>query len=299
MIKQLAGTNLFIKLIIILVLLLIVIGVNLIYSSVANTIYIFTGDEGDVIYVSGFDGFLDEWQTSEGRLSAQIVNETMQLDVGTVDTIYSATNPIFNDFDMRVEAQAVDGPIDNGYGVIFRLQEPTTQCDMPLQILCDLAEIDVLGVVLRLIFRPENQRATGYYMFLISSDGFYSVWQAEDRNGATIAQEISTWIAHPAINQGLDAQNEIRVIGSDNTFKFFINDEQVELCIPDDPEARSTFVAGTCLDGQMLPTFIDDAFTQGKIGVVARATETGGSGVSIQFDNMLITQPTRPNIPQT
>ncbi len=39
---------------------------------------------------------------------------------------YSVASPYFGDFDLRVAAQAVEGPIDNGYGVVFRCKIKTT-----------------------------------------------------------------------------------------------------------------------------------------------------------------------------
>ena len=242
---------------------------------------------GDLLYISTFDAFDDEWQTYQGRLSAQITEGVLRLEVGNAPNLaYSASLPIFQDAEVSLSARASDGPIDNGYGIIFRLQEQSNDCDMPLKILCDLAQIDALGVPLRLLFRPQTP-LTGYYLFMVSSDGYYSVWRAEGDS----PKRVSTWIPSDAIRQGLDAENHLRVVMHGDEFSFFINDSPVELCIPDDPNAESTYSAGQCLGGTLQSTWRDSRFQEGKVGVVAHATQTGGAGVVIDFEHLIVTMP--------
>jgi hypothetical protein len=265
----------------------LLVAVNLLYVPAANWRGVLSGEPNQVLYAAGFDAFASDWQQYDGRESAQVRDSAMHIEIQTANTIYSAAAPVFEDFDLRTTAQAIDGDLNNAFGVLFRLQEESSGCDMPLKIMCDLSEIDLIGVPLRLLFRPSGSDVTGYYMFLISSDGYYSLWQGGDG----LSQKISAWIASDAINQGLDAENTIRVIGRDDRFQFFINGQQVDLCIPDDPTAESTYYLGDCLEGSMQQTFVDDTYSSGKIGVVVDTVQTGVPDIHVVFDDIIVTSP--------
>ncbi|MFQ3648080.1 MAG: hypothetical protein SNJ54_05900 [Anaerolineae bacterium] len=278
--------------ILLLVLIAAIIGLNALTLAWSNTRAVLTAPPGQVIYAAGFDGFEDEWQQYEGRLSARIADGALRLSVDDAPaTIYSLTRPNFRDFDLRVQATTTAGPIDNAFGVIFRLDAASNACDMPLVILCDLAQVPLLSVPLRLLFRSSSSGAEGYYMFLISADGYYSVWQAASVSGSTQARRVSAWIASDLINQGLNATNELRVLAVGDTFRFFINGEPVSLCLPDDPNAQSTYSAGQCIGGQMADAWVNGDFAVGQIGLVAQSTLSGGSGVVVEFDKLRIISP--------
>ena len=186
----------------------------------------------------------------------------MQISIGADSAgAYSAVRPYFGDFDVRVDAQATDGPIDNSYGLVFRLQNKDN----------NLVEDD------------------NYYLFLVSSDGYYQVSRAIDGR----QKELSTWIELSAIQQGLKAVNTLRVIAQGDQFRFFINNQSVTLCIPDDPDAQSTVnpVSGECMGGSMQDTLTDASIPNGQIGVTAQSTQTGGAGVVAAFDNLLVYAP--------
>jgi hypothetical protein len=162
---------------------------------------------------------------------------------------FSTASPHFGDFDLSVMARPVAGPINNGYGVVFRLQD------------------------------PQN-----FYWFLISSDGYYQVqgWVNDEE------KDLSAWIESPLIHQGLDVENQLRVIGVGGQFQFFINGEQVQVCVPDDPAGESTYF-NECVDGQMLDTLVDGSIPAGQLGVVARTFSE--PGVEVEFDNVLVYGP--------
>lgn len=213
--------------------------------------YVVPAEPGALLYAAAFDGLEDEWERYEGRLSAAIADGRLRLTVGDFESgPYSAARPHFGDFDLRVEATAVDGPLDNGFGVIFRLQD-----------------------------------RQNYYLFLISSDGYYKV----ERVRGGVSRELSTWIESPLVRQGLGERNYVRVVGRGDQFAFFVNGEPVALCIPDDPEARSTYVQGACIGGSMQQTLTDAAIPHGRLGVVA--SSFGASGVVVDFDNVLVYGP--------
>jgi len=252
--------------------------------------------EGPVLYAAGFDGFEDEWQTYEGRLSARLQDGALRLEVGQTDTVaYSVAEPLFTSGQIAVDARAVAGPLDNGFGLVFRLQAPRAACDMPAPLLCELARVDALGVPLRLVFRPQSQQASGYYVFLISSDGYYSLWRADDLGQAP--RRVSTWIASPLIRQGLDANNRLSVTMAGDLFRLAINGQVVPLCLPDDPQGQSTYSAGQCIGGQMVESLRDARWPVGQVGVAAYSTSSGGPGVVVLFDNLLILPPPAPGAP--
>lgn len=275
------------------VLLLLLLGLNSLYDSVIRWQPVLSGQPGNVLYASGFDGFTSEWERYSGRLSAQIEDGVMRIDVGDVASIpYSAASPVFGDFDARVSATVVDGSAGNdGYGLIFRLQENLqdkfNDCDMPMILLCDLAQIDLLSVPLNLMFRQESQRATGFYMFLISNDGYYKLWRSDAAGGAN---EITPWMQADVINLGLETTNRIRVVGRGDTFQFYINGERMPLCIPDPGNAPTLGLNGECLGGTMRESWQDDRLASGRIGLVVRTEMQAGTVV--EFDNFVVLSPT-------
>lgn len=279
------------RLTVLVILLALLVGVNAIYASIADTVIIREGDAGDLLYVSAFDGFLDEWDLYTGQQNTQIVDDALQIGVTTPGTdAWSTANHVFADFDVTLKVQAVDGPIDNGFGIIFRFQSGNeAACDLPMVILCGIADMSqwANAAIRQVVDVRSGADSNQYYTFLISSDGYYSVWKVE--NG--VEEKLSAWIASPLINQDLNAENTIRVVGRGSQFQFFINGEQVNLCIPDDPEAVSTVSGGECIEGTMKGVLSDDSIPIGQLGAIARATLTGGSGVVIQFDNMTVFSP--------
>lgn len=229
---------------------------------------VISADAGTLIYAATFDGgggdgFNPDWSQYPGRLAAQIEGGQMQITVGeAVSGAYSVAKPYFGDFDLTVEAQTIAGPLDNAYGIVFRLQNKDNAT-----------------------FEDDS-----YYLFLISADGYYQLLRVIDGQAPQI---VSDWIESPLINQGVEAVNHLRVVARGDQFSFYINDQPVTMCIPDDPTAQSTIhpLTGECMGGQMLETIIDATILNGQIGVAAQSTLMGGEGVVAAFDNVLITAP--------
>jgi hypothetical protein len=271
-----------------LLVLVIVLGaVNLLYQPAANWHTILGGDPGELLYAAGFDGFEDEWQQSAGRDSHLIQDGKLRISVETSSIIYSAARPVFADFDATVTLTAVGGAEDNeGAGIIFRLQEQADDCDMPMKILCDLAKLSgVFDVPLRMVFRPADHSPQGY-VFLISTDGYYSLWKRDaGEQGLT---KVTVWHdSDGLINTGLNATNQIRVVGRGDKFQFYINGQQVELCVPL-PGEQPTGNAANCL-GETVAVWQDSAFASGRLGVVVNTDQKPGT--VIDFDNFIVTVP--------
>ena len=274
---------------IILLLFGLLIVINLFYEPVSRYQPILDGKAGDLLYVSAFDGFVDEWQQYDGRLEARVNGGGLTIGVDEAGAVaWSASTPHYVDFDVEVEAGAIGGIEDNGFGIIFRLQtEQSLSCDLPLVILCGMEDLIPALRTWRLILPTRNRiEGINHYKFLISSDGFYSVWRIDNGD----EKRLSAWIQSPLINTGISEKNTIRVIGRGDQFQFFINDEQVDLCIPNDPKAISTFSGGECIEGRMVDTLVDDTISSGQLAMVAQTSQFG-TGTVVRFDNVIVFSP--------
>jgi len=241
--------------IIFLVLIIVLVAVYQLSRLAGEWHYVVPVEPGELIYTETFDDSGADWTLYDSNTSstASAVNGVLRLSVGESQTLFwSQANPYFGDFDFTVEARPAESPPTGAvYGVIFR-------------------QIDSLN----------------FYAFFISSDGLYKIIRVNDGFRRT----ISNWHAVPVINQGENVVNRLRVIGYEDTFQFFINDEQVELCIPDSPDGESTPLAdGECEGGTWQTTLVDDTNAFGQIGVVIQA-EPDPDAV-VDFDNIVVYGP--------
>lgn len=265
---------------------------NLYYATQSSNSRILEGAPGDLLFVSAFTGFTDEWDLYTGQQSAAIVEDQLELRVTSPQTAtWSAARHRFHNFDMSVSAVAYAGPIDNAYGVIFHARDAADgACNLPAVILCGIGDLlPIAGAALRQVFEPAE--SGGHFAFLISSDGYYSLRKTE----GDLTKLLSDWISSPLINQGLGAVNTIRVIARDSRYHFYINGAGAPLCISNDPNATSTFVGGQCIDGSMRDSYHDEPGMSGKLGLIAQSTTTGGGGVVLRFDNLLVFSPADPS----
>ena len=271
------------------VLAVALIGANLVHSRLSINKPFLHGNPGDLLYIAAFNGFTDEWDLYEGQQSATVVDEQLELKVRSSQTAaWSTARPRFLDFDMSVTISATAGPIDNAIGVIIHARETIgAVCDLPAVILCGIDQIIPLaGAAFRQVM--DAAEAEGHLAFLISSDGYYSLWKSD--SGTT--KLASAWIPSPQINQGLGVSNTIRVVAHDAEYRFFINGLQVSLCLPDMAGATSTFAGGECIEGAMRDVYRDNAYVSGRLGLIAQSTATGGAGVVVRFDNLVVFSPT-------
>lgn len=126
----------------------------------------------------------------------------------------------FSDFRLEVDARKVAGPDDNDFGVIVR-----------------------------------HRDSDNFYLFAISSDGYYTVWKL-------VSGEWETLVAWEGpsrhINQG-ESTNHLTLIAQGPNFSFYVN-------------------------GQHLVDVVDASFAEGDIGLLAGAFDE--AGVRIHFDNL-------------
>lgn len=236
-------------------------GLVLVNRSIGAWHFIATAPPGEVLLADGFDGSGLGWSVfDDGRLSARMADSALVLEADAASSgVFSTQSTHFADFDLTATLSAIEGPLDNAFGVIFRLQD------------------------------NDNARTgdDSYFLFTISSDGYYRVTRT--LNGQESV--LSNWIPSPLVAQGLGAVNTVRVLATRDTFRFFINGEPVQLCIPDDPAGISTYAMDSCIQGQMLDALTAGGIASGQVGAAALATQSGGGGVVVQMQDIVMLAP--------
>lgn len=246
----------------VLLILIVLLGVAYLLNRLtANWHYVLPTEAGKVAYVATFDNLTDDWNLYLGRQSAQIDKDFLQLQADDLNKkSWAVSKQFWADFDLSVQASPVDGPINNGYGVIFRFQNKGNA----------------------------SSDDDNYYVFVVSSDGYYQVVRSLDGQ----QKELSNWIPSPFVNQGLGVTNLLRIVAVGDHFQFYINGQLVQLCVPDDPNGSSTYDErnGGC-KGTMVDTLQDATIPNGQIGVVIQTLDE--SGVIVNFDNVMVVGPTQ------
>lgn len=134
------------------------------------------------------------WSTGEDAYSTGVVVDGVyDFTVHENDVSrWAAAGKNFSDGIFEVEATAVEGPLDNGFGLLFRAD-------------------------------PENG---DFYLFKISADGY--VWIGRYQDGAEDAPIIGDhWFESPAVLQGLNVTNKLSVQAEAGNMIFYVNDQEV------------------------------------------------------------------------
>jgi len=98
----------------------------------------------------------------------------------------------FSDGIYQVEATPVEGPVDNGYGLLFRA----------------------------------NAETGDFYLFKVSADGY--VWIGRYEDGAEATTIIGDhWFESPAVLRGLNVTNVLKVQAEAGNMIFYVNDQEV------------------------------------------------------------------------
>ncbi len=279
--------------------------IGLVYAVLTDIIELELDDvpEGDLIYLSTFDSFNDEWdieRATDSYTSAIIEPDdngnlrlVMTMTPDADQGIFTLLNRKVRNFDLRVTTtQLASDPFhDNVYGIIFGYRDDET-----------------------------------FYQFQISGDGYYRLLKispnSDDSEAGTTETEISTWRGTTApdedfefnntnptlirpgsynpINTEYDTRNEIRVVVRQQQFSFFINGEPVPLCLKGS-RGNSMWVGEGCVEGNVFTyTFKDGDYRQGQIGFLINRTARSDPNypVSIAFDNIvLVGPPTQLDLP--
>lgn len=145
-------------------------------------------------YLETFDA-AGTWTAGEGATSAGVVADgvyEMSVDL-TGDVVWATAGRVFADGVYEVEATPLEGALDNGYGMLIRVDD-------------------------------EDGR---FYMFKVSSDGFVYVGLCDNSCADVQALVNRDWFGSPAVNQGLGATNRLQVVASGPEMTFFVNDTEV------------------------------------------------------------------------
>lgn len=146
-------------------------------------------------YLETFDS-LGDWRTgSDIDVEGEVEDGVFDLLVKADDMfIWTTAGKEFGDGVYQVEATQIDGPLDNGYGMLFRVNDETDD----------------------------------FYLFEISGDGY--VWIGRYRNGGD--DEITAivggaWMESTAVSTGLNATNTLRVEAESANLIFYVNGQEV------------------------------------------------------------------------
>lgn len=135
-----------------------------------------------------------EWSVGDDTYTeGQVVDGVYRLLIKGDDVSrWAAAGREFADGVYEVEAMQIAGPLDNGYGMLFRAD-------------------------------PEKG---DFYLFKISGDGF--VWIGRYRDGAEEEPIIGRhWFESTAVKQGLNQTNKLRVVAESGNMIFYVNNQEV------------------------------------------------------------------------
>ena len=194
-----------------------------------------------VLYQDDFEQDYDYWELADDGIVSYVI-EQGHLVVTINDTNSIAWSPLnftFDDFILEVDTLQLDGPLENGFGVLFRYQD------------------------------SEN-----YYRFDIGSDGFYSLSKSMDGT----LEAVSEWKDHPAILTGAQT-NRIRIEALGDSFRFAVNDAPLVLCVGPEQPIWDPSNRDECLGGEVTDTWSDDTFSEGQIALGVTALLDQGPSI--------------------
>lgn len=137
------------------------------------------------------------WRTgSNGDATGEVVNGVYDFTVHSNDVIVWSTSGEGDAPDGMyvIEARQVSGPLDNGYGMIFRANDETDD----------------------------------FYLLQISGDGFIWIGRYHAGGEEQIVPLVGDgWFESTAVKQGLDELNILRARVEDANMIFYVNDQEV------------------------------------------------------------------------
>ena len=149
------------------------------------------GQGADVLFADGFvPGETGNWvMEGDNAGHTAVVDERLVIELEDNNIMQFSTLPdqIFDNFILEVDVQLLQGDTGSSYGVLFRMQDTTR-----------------------------------FYRFEITGDGLYMVERRDGEAGWT--RFINTWTSTPAINQGLNSTNRLKVEALGQTISLYVND---------------------------------------------------------------------------
>lgn len=152
-----------------------------------------SGGASGLPYVETFDD-PGSWSTGEDAYSiGAVVDGVYDFKVLENDiSRWASAGKNFGDGIYEVEATPIEGPLDNGYGLLFRA----------------------------------NPATGDFYLFKVSADGY--VWIGRYKNGAEETTIVGDhWFESPAVLRGLNVTNKLSVQAEAGNLIFYVNDQEV------------------------------------------------------------------------
>jgi hypothetical protein len=109
------------------------------------------------------------------------------------DVFWGTAGKVFADGVYEVEAVPLEGTLDNGYGMLLRV----------------------------------NQSDSDFYLLKVSSDGYVFAGLCRAGCAETTALVGNDWFASPAVSQGFGVTNRLRVLANGSELTFYVNDVEV------------------------------------------------------------------------
>ena len=183
---------------------------------------------GQPLYHDDFSDPSSGWiQTTGPNGSLGYASGAYQIQVQSAGyDLWAASGQVYGDVQVEVDATWLAGPLDNRFGLICRFQD------------------------------PDN-----FYVFFVTSDGYYAIGKIKAGAAALLGQEMMAY--NSSIQPG-QATNHLRFDCVGNTLKGSVN-------------------------GQVLALTSDTDFASGDAGLIVGAFDEGG--VEIGFDNFVVIKP--------
>jgi hypothetical protein len=177
------------------------IGAGVAYLIIAGLIiFFFTLSQRSPVQTEPYDEKFDadgSWKVGEG-VNAQgfVVDGAYEMsidpDLGG-DVFWATAGENFADGSYEVEATPLEGAIDNGYGMLFRVDEGRDS----------------------------------FYVFKVSSDGYVFLGRCADGCLEEEALVNQDWFDSPSVQVGLGVTNHLKVDVSGADMVFFVNGDEV------------------------------------------------------------------------
>lgn len=176
-------------------------------------------------------GQTQDWSLEQDESgSTAIVDEQLVITIVTPNTMQYATleDKSYADFALEVDATQRSGPAESSYGVLFRMQD-----------------------------------GGQFYRFDVTGNGLFMI-ERHNADG-TWTRLVPDWTPSPALNQGLNVANRLKILAAGPTLTFYANDT-------------------------LLTQLTDTTLAGGAVGLDAGTF--GGGNLQVSFDNLSITSGT-------
>jgi len=183
---------------------------------------------GQVLYKDDFSDPASGWtQTTSANGSLGYADDAYRILVQTAGyDLWAVSGQAYRDVQIEVDTTRLAGPLNNRFGLICRIQD-----------------------------------ADNYYLFIISSDGYYAIGKIKNGAASMLGQEMMAYSSF--IQQG-GGTNHLRFDCIDNTLTGYVN-------------------------GQAIAITTDADFSGGDAGLITGAFDE--SGVEVRFDNFVVIKP--------